>query len=203
MIIALGKKTLKSITTIGENKNNMSERYSANPNSLDRGADQPHSSRYFVARGFIKPGEVVVDSACGHGYGSAILSEVASKVLALDKVDVFNGQWKKEGIGQMVVNLEELEEYPECDVWVTLETIEHLADPEKYLDKVTKSTKRAIIVSSPNKPTAGANEFHLTDVELPVLEKLMNKHEDWFLYQTLLQGYYYIAVYVKKNTEML
>lgn len=181
----------------------MSERYSANPNSLERGADQPHSSRYFVARGFIKPGEVVVDSACGHGYGSAILSEVASEVVALDKDNFFLGQWDRENIKKFVGNLEDIEDYPECDVWVTLETIEHLADPAKYLEKVTKSTKRAIIVSSPNKATAGVNEFHLTDVELPVLERLMSEHEDWFLYQTLLQGYYYIAVYVKKDSEML
>ena len=80
----------------------MSERYSANPNSLEVGADFPHCSRYLLARGFIKKGETVIDAACGHGYGSYLLSEVASKVYAYDYQDVFNEQWKNDKMTQFI-----------------------------------------------------------------------------------------------------
>lgn len=182
----------------------MSERYSANPNSQDRGADQPHVSRYLLARGFIKPGEVVVDAACGAGYGSALLAEIAKQVISMDKLETFDSQWQRKNIAFMVRNLEDPGDFPDCDSWVSIETIEHLADPQAYLDKVTKATKRAIIMSSPNKETKHLHEFHLSDVLLINFAKMMEKYEDeWFHLHDFIQGYTWISIYVKKGTKIL
>jgi len=181
----------------------MSERYSANPNIYEASADKPHCTRYFVARGFLRPDDVVVDCACGTGYGSHILSKHCQKVLAIDRLETFEQRWKADNISFMVSNIEELPEYPFCDTWVTLETIEHLKDPTAYMAKVCQATRKTIIVSSPNKPTAGLNEFHLTDVLLTNIQHIMSKFPDWIPYHSLLQGDYYIIIYVRRNTKLV
>jgi 2-polyprenyl-3-methyl-5-hydroxy-6-metoxy-1,4-benzoquinol methylase len=181
----------------------MSERYSAKPNSLEVGADFPHCARYLLARGFIKKGETVIDAACGHGYGSYLLSEVADKVYSFDYQDVFNSEWNKENIEFNQENVEEIKAFPECDAFVSIETIEHLYNPELFLDKVTKATKRVIVMSSPNKPTVGLTEFHHTDVLLANFEKYMAKYSEWILYHTFIQGYTWLAIYLKKGTKFV
>jgi len=180
--------------------NNMSERYNANPNSQE-GADKAHCARYYLARGFIESKDYVIDAACGTGYGSAILAKVAKAVLAIDKNEVFNNQWKNDKILFLPIDLENPIGVPECDVWVCLETIEHLKDPEKFIELVTQKTKKRIIISSPNKPTANINPFHKSDVVLNRLRKIMSKHTDWFEYHSFLQGEYYIIIYDRKKNE--
>lgn len=181
----------------------MSERYCANINSTDIGADLPHCSRYLLARGFVRQGETVVDAACSCGYGSRLLAEVAGKVISIDKDDVYDNNYRLDKMSFIQAHLEKLEEYPKCDTWVSIETIEHLADPQKYLDKVTKATSRCIVMSSPNKETKAVHEFHLSDVLLVNFIKMMEKYPDWFHYQTFIQGYTWISVYVKKDNKWL
>lgn len=181
----------------------MSERYDANPNTLG-GADAPHAARYYVARGFLRPDDLVVDCACGTGYGSYMLADNCAKVLAVDKNDTFQQRWKKDNITFLTANVEDIEEYPICDVWVTLETIEHLKEPAKYIDKICDKTRRMIIISSPNKHTAGLNEFHLHDVLITNARQMMGKHfMDWQEYHSFLQGDYYILIYVRKDTKLI
>ena len=45
----------------------MSERYDADPNQTERGADNPHCSRYLLARGFTTKDDVVVVIFHDHG----------------------------------------------------------------------------------------------------------------------------------------
>lgn len=181
----------------------MSERYSARPNNLEVGADQPHVSRYLMARGFVNPGDRVIDAACGTGYGSHILASVAEKVDAIDKKGVFEARWKKDNLYPLVIDLDENNAFWETDVFISIETIEHLKEPQEFLDRITKITKKKIIISSPNKPTAGLNEFHLHDVELVRLEKMMERYKDWQYYHSFIQGYNYIAIYVRKGVDII
>lgn len=178
----------------------MSENYAADPQCLDRGADRPHVVRYLIARGFIGKGDVVVDGACGYGYGSALLAEVAKKVYSFDHHDIFQPQWKRDNIEFKVVDLEKELEFPSCDVFVSIETIEHLDNPQYFLDRIAKATKRIIVISSPDKPTVGLTEWHKTDVMLGYLEKMMEKyHPEWKLLHDIKQGYCYMAFYIKGN----
>lgn len=181
----------------------MSERFSANPNSLVKGADMPHCFRYFLARGFLKKGETVIDAACGCGYGSYLLSEVAGKVYSFDHENAFGSVWVKENIDFAVRDLEEMRTFPKCDAFVSIETIEHLHNPELFLDKATAATSRIMIFSSPNKHTVGLSEFHHSDVLLANFEKYMEKYQDWFYYHSVLQGYTWLAIYVKKETNFI
>lgn len=184
----------------------MSERYAANPNELSPSADRPHAARYYVARGFLRPGYKVIDAACGYGYGTYILSKYCNEVIGYDKeADVIQAcQTKWDGLEFRVAHFETDPFIDEkCNAFVCLETIEHLRDPQKFLDRVTEITSDRIIISSPNTPTAGLNEFHLSDVTLVQLEKLMAKYPDWVLYNTFLQGQYYIAVYVHKDSRLI
>lgn len=184
----------------------MSERYCANPNELSAGADRPHAARYYLARGFIRPNDRVIDAACGYGYGTYILSKVAREIKGYDKDSALIqrniNHYPELDFG--VANLDnETFIDDKCNAFVCLETIEHLENPEKFLERVTNITTDRIIISSPNKPTAGENEFHLSDVTLGQLEKMMDKFPDWVLYHTFLQGYYYIAIYVKRGTRLI
>ena len=178
----------------------MSERYSADPNQLARGADAPHTVRYLIARGFVDVGEVVVDAACGHGYGSRLLAKVASKVIAMDKDKVFAS---RDNIEFIQADFEKLEEFPECDTFVSIESIEHLADPQKFLDKITKTTRKKIIISSPDKHTKHLHVFHLSDVLKKDLHRMMSKYPDWVIYHGIDQGYIYMTFFIKKGTKLL
>ena len=178
----------------------MGQRYNANPNELAISADRPHCSRYYLARGFINPDERVIDAGCGSGYGAFILGVVAKEVLGIDKDDIFAKVWCRDNINFMVSDLEEMIEYPKADVYVALEVIEHLKDPLNFLNKITDACFKKIIISSPNKETAGLNPFHLSNVLLVQLRKLMNNFSDWIEYHSFLQGDYYIVIYVKKGT---
>lgn len=177
----------------------MSERFSANPNNPDKGADHPHVARYLLARGFIMPGETVVDAACGPGYGSALLAEVAGKVIGIDKADTWDLQWFRDNISFVIADLEKDIPVKECDAWVSIETIEHLADPELYLSKVTAVTKRVMVFSSPNKETKHLHEYHLSDVLITNMQHYMQKYPDWIEFHSFIQGQTWILIYVNKN----
>lgn len=181
----------------------MSERYSANPIIINPSTDTAHCSRYFLVRGFINSYETVVDAACGTGYGTFLLGIVAKKVLGIDKEDTFEKRWNLTNINYIISDLEKLKEYPKADVYVSLETIEHLKDPLSFLKKVTKASFKKIIISSLNKETVGLNPFHLSNVTLSQLRKLMNNFSNWIEYHSFLQGEHYIVIYVKKGETII
>ena len=41
--------------------------------------------QYYCARGFIEPGDIVVDGACGKGEGVELFSKIAKKVVGMDR----------------------------------------------------------------------------------------------------------------------
>lgn len=89
-----------------------------------------HVKRYQYAAKFCKD-KKVLDCACGCGYGSAILSKVAKKVVGLDKkiaIEYAIKHWARPKIDFKIFNLNE-ESYlvlGKFDVIVSIETIEHL-----------------------------------------------------------------------------
>jgi len=116
-----------------------------------------HRFRYHLARGFVKPGDVVIDLGCGQGYGSYLLAEVAKKVYAydIDKTVVpeyEDATYSIEGnTSKVEFHLEDLEEVelPEVDVAVQLENLEHLYNPAEFVKKLKPKVKKFIIVSVP------------------------------------------------------
>jgi len=96
-----------------------------------------HQERYEFAANFCKSGDYVVDVACGCGYGTNILSQKSdNKTIGLD-VDSDALQWvNKYGEGNSnflkITNGSFPLKEKIADVIVSLETIEHVAKPEKF-----------------------------------------------------------------------
>lgn len=104
-----------------------------------------HMIRYYATANFIRPGDRVLDAACGLGYGSHILfqNSLASKVSGVDNsqyaVDYANTSFGLKG-GQVVFEhaslpdyIKELEE-GSVDFIASFETLEHLEEPGEFLD---------------------------------------------------------------------
>ena len=131
--------------------------------SPEQVADQPgHVYRYELAASWLKPGERVLDVACGVGYGAKLMSDLRPvKYVGVDKI-VPAPEFA--GLGQFHagVNLDEWVPDFAWDVSVCFETLEHLENPQHLADQVAKA-KRLVIVSVPTRPTKHFNEYHLHD----------------------------------------
>jgi 2-polyprenyl-3-methyl-5-hydroxy-6-metoxy-1,4-benzoquinol methylase len=133
---------------------------------FDDHVEREHLARYH----FVKPfcaGKVVADIACGSGYGSEILREVAARVDSYDKEPL---------CGNFVIDLEKDAWTSQYDVIVSLETIEHLANPEFFLANAAR-TSRMLIVSSPIGEFKGYNPHHKQTWELDEFSALLAR---WF-----------------------
>jgi len=100
--------------------------------------EREHLVRYRFAQAYCRD-KTVADIACGTGYGSEILREVARSVDGYDKEDLCQN---------FILDLE-----TDCwerayDVIVSFETIEHLADCDIFLENLWK-TAGTVVISSP------------------------------------------------------
>lgn len=121
---------------------------------------QQHLLRYVWALKYVV-NKNVIDAACGTGYGSALMATVASKVVGLDisREAVAYASRRYPEVEFFRENLDATESFDflSTDVIVTFETIEHLEDPQRFIDWC-KKTAPVVIGSIPiNCPT----EFHL------------------------------------------
>jgi len=99
-----------------------------------------HITRYEWARQFCKD-RAVLDAACGCGYGTAILADVAHSVHGIDiSSEAIAYAWKnycRTNVGFEVRQVEQLNNIPgRFDVIVSFETIEHLFRPSRMLRQV-------------------------------------------------------------------
>jgi len=119
-----------------------------------------HLNRYLVVRGLCR-GRRVLDIACGEGYGSFLMTDVwgASSVAgvdisheAIDNARRLFGSPRIEYFQQAAEQVDQLFEPASFDLVVSLETIEHLADPRPVLEKIRRLLKPdgIIVISCPN-----------------------------------------------------
>lgn len=145
----------------------MAGHFGGNPYAWNGGTNAPHITRYFLARGWVMPGETVLDAACATGYGSHILGlDPSVKVLGREVdpgcIDEANGRWSpaNRNTDFKVMDLDK-EEWPDVDVSVHIETLEHVQDLEHALEQITKHVRRAVIVTVP----LGGTSHTYTDEE--------------------------------------
>lgn len=117
---------------------------------------QEHIDRYKFALGYVK-GKRVLDVACGVGYGSKMLSEVAYYVAAVDisqeAVDYAKEHYTGLNIDHFVADACKLPfEDQEFDVIISFETIEHVENYNKFISEVHRVLKHhgCFICSTPN-----------------------------------------------------
>ena len=121
-----------------------------------------HMARYRFAQRF-SAGKVVLDAACGSGYGAALLAENASEVVGCDIAhEAIEYARKVYGAAKdSTLRVEYCESdclalpFPAArfDLVVAFEIIEHLDNPQAFLDEMDRVLSPAgiLIVSTPNR----------------------------------------------------
>ncbi len=134
-----------------------------------------HVHRYLWAKQLCK-GLRVLDIACGEGYGSNILSNVAKEVLGVDlnqdALKLAKKKYANDNLAFFKADCTTFVEPLAFDVAVSFETIEHLSieEQKKFLKCIGESLKEdgIFIVSTPNKKEhiETDNDFHKHELEL-------------------------------------
>lgn len=120
-----------------------------------------HLVRYHLATNYIRPGDTILDCACGLGYGSYILYQCSNaiKVLGIDlSPDSIQYATANYGIPDAVEyqvgDAQNLAQLPDnsVDFITSFETIEHLPDPLSYLSELARVLRPSgrILISVPN-----------------------------------------------------
>lgn len=148
-----------------------------------------HIARYQWAATFVRPGDTVLDAACGLGYGSYLLQcgTMAAKTIGIDG-SAYAIDYANVNFSPNVSNLsfsagmlpEALNSFPDnsVDVVISFETLEHIPDPDTTLKEFQRVLTPAgrIIVSVPNdwsdETGEDPNPFHL---HVYTLDKLRNQ----------------------------
>jgi len=154
---------------------------------------EEHMARYLWASRYVA-GMNLLDIACGSGFGSKILLENgAGKVHSADQSDEahkITSSLLTEYNDRAYVEIQNAQEmsYPEkkFDAVVSVETIEHLPEPEKFLQEIKRVLKPGgvLIITTPNalvtkpvdnKPT---NPFHQVEFTPEEFKKILGKYFD-------------------------
>jgi ubiquinone/menaquinone biosynthesis C-methylase UbiE len=153
-----------------------------------------HWHRYHYVLPFVA-GKRVLDVACGEGYGSALMSKIASHVTGVDVAHeavthashTYTARSNLEFVEASCTKLP----FPNAafDVVVSFETIEHITGQVEFLDEIKRVLRAdgVLIISSPNKAEYSdargyANEFHVKELYRDELATLIDSrfaHSQW------------------------
>lgn len=146
-----------------------------------------HLHRYLAVK-HLGSGKVVLDIACGEGYGSKILSEVALKVIG---VDIADSAVKHAEVKYLSTNLEfkvgSCSKIPmpdsSVDVVISFETIEHHDEHDQMLLEIKRVLKPEgiAVISSPDRFEYSdvpnfRNEHHVKELYRREFIQLLSKH---------------------------
>lgn len=136
-----------------------------------------HYHRYAVVLDIVS-GKAVLDVACGEGYGSAFMSDVALSVVGVDiSADAVQHATNEYAYRR---NLEFFQgsatalKFADAsfDVVVSFETIEHLSEQAEMLAEIRRVLRDdgVLVISSPNRPVYSEesgehNEFHVKELD--------------------------------------
>ena len=148
------------------------------PGQVDQDLWNEHLARYLFASRLSR-GKRVLDLACGTGYGSVELAQLADSVLALDlsqeAVQFASAHYSRPNLRFLQASCAEVP-LPDAsvDLVVAFEVIEHLADWPRLIQEARRllAPGGQFIVSTPNKSyyaesrrLSGANPFHRHEFE--------------------------------------
>lgn len=138
---------------------------------------QEHIARYKFAERYIKGNMVVLDIACGSGYGSELLSRVAKQVIGVDinmnALEYAKKHHQQSNIefkqGDLNAKLDLPDNY--FDVATCFETLEHVEGQHNGLSELRRVLKPGglLIISTPDKNIMSKggeveNQFHVKEL---------------------------------------
>ena len=142
------------------------------PELSDAATFWEHIYRYRFATRFVR-NKRVLDVACGDGYGTrALLQAGAASAIGVDiSQETCSAARAKHGIDARPGDAQDMP-LPDhsADVVVSFETIEHVEDPERFLDEVLRvlTPQGTLIISTPDKTvyaeSGRSNPFHFSEM---------------------------------------
>lgn len=151
-----------------------------------------HVSRYVLAATMVRPGDVVLDAACGLGYGTAVLAACSpgSRYIGVDidsgSIDYANANFSAVNplLSYQESDVTQLAFIPDhsIDTIVSFETIEHVKDYEIFLKELKRVLKPdgRFIGSVPNKwcdeTGNDPNPYHYHVFDWDKLNKAINQY---------------------------
>lgn len=153
-----------------------------------------HWHRYAWAAQAVS-GKVVLDAACGEGYGSYLLSAKAARVTGIDigrdAIAHARQRYRRDNLGFECGDATRLPFDEDCfDVVVSFETLEHLEAQDDLLAEFRRVLRPDgfLLLSSPDRHTYSDvtgydNPFHVRELYREELEALIGRHfRSWRLW---------------------
>jgi SAM-dependent methyltransferase len=152
-----------------------------------------HYFRYRFADRFVRD-MLVLDCACGTGYGTFILAERSKEVVGVDRdsgaLAIAKTNWAAGNIQYVQLDVKDLDRIGRSfEVIVSFETIEHIEDPRTFLRLACESLSPGgiLIVSTPNREVyrrrLAPNPFHIQEFSRDELQAILPERLDrirWF-----------------------
>ena len=154
------------------------------PNQSDIATELFHWQRYLFFRPWYEDRKVV-DAASGEGYGAGYAAAFATAVTGVDvSPEAVKHAAKRYEHATFVEGDVCAFDYSDADLVVSFETIEHLPDPEAFLESL-KACKGNLVISTPNRETHSPgnrledkphNTFHTVEWTPLEFADLIKKH---------------------------
>ena len=151
---------------------------------------QEHLTRYQFATPFVQD-KIVVDIACGTGYGSKLLANAGAKqVIGIDNdqqaIGIAEKKYQAKNLSYVIGDAEKLSlKTSSIDMIVSFETIEHFVYPQRFLHEIKRILKPdgMLILSTPNQALSYRdNPFHV---------KEYTYHEFQLMFSSFTQKHFY------------
>lgn len=150
-----------------------------------------HEYRYKVASSYALPSDIILDVACGTGYGRKFFSGLYIGVDTFESHEFpLDGYFLKEDLNYWVPDFA-------FDFAVSFETVEHLTNYQNLIE-ILRRSRRMVFLSSPIVPTKHRNKFHVNDFTYDELEEMMG--DGWQIIHSEIQDKLYgIVGFVRKT----
>lgn len=159
------------------------------PELTDQEIEIEHVQRYQSILGLVKD-KVVLDVACGEGYGANLISTSASYVHAVDiDEETIQSAAQKYNNGNIEFHISSVEKLPFkdsfFDVVISYETLEHVDETSQlqFLKEIKRILKPngILVISTPNKKNYSdlpgyVNPYHIKELYREEFDKLLRDH---------------------------
>ncbi|OEE68105.1 galactoside O-acetyltransferase [Enterovibrio norvegicus FF-33] len=155
-------------------------------NAEDLDNIERHESRYQFAAKQLTCDSLVLDCACGSGYGSDILKAYCKNIIGVDidpdAIRFAENKYKADNLKFVCGDIRELAPSLEpVDTVVCLETLEHVEDPRILLDGFMKVLKPdgQLVISTPVRETSRENplnSYHVLEFTNDDLKRILSNY---------------------------